>query len=95
MKKIAWVLMIAMIVSVGPVVSGCANEQEHSKTVVERTTTSSTADPNHGTTTTTTSTTDKSSNEDPDSILGATAHAIGTVILFPFRLIGDAIELVV
>jgi hypothetical protein len=93
MKKIACLLMLAMIVSAGPILSGCASDQEHSKTV-ERTTTSSTGNPNNQTTTTTT-TTDKSSTKEPDSILGATAHAIGTVVLFPFRLIGDAVELIV
>ena len=42
------------------------------------------------TTTTTTTTT-----EEPDSVIGATLNAVGTVILFPFRLLGDAIELIV
>jgi uncharacterized lipoprotein YajG len=94
MKKIACLLMLVIIVSVGPILSGCASEQEHSKTV-ERTSTSSTGNPNNQTTTTTTTTTDKSSTKEPDSILGATAHAIGPVVLFPFRLIGDAVELIV
>jgi hypothetical protein len=39
-------------------------------------------------------TTTTTSNE-PDSVLGATFHAIGTIILFPFRLVGDAIGLIV
>lgn len=94
MKKIACLLMLAVIVSAGPMLSGCANDQEHSKTV-EQTTTGSPGNPNNQTTTTTTTTADKSSTKEPDSILGATAHAIGTVVLFPFRLIGDAVELIV
>ena len=43
--------------------------------------------------TTTTITTTKS--DEPDSVLGATAHAVATIILFPFRLIGDALGLLV
>ena len=43
----------------------------------------------------TTTTTTYTTTEEPDSVLGATFHAIGTVILFPFRLVGDAVELIV
>jgi hypothetical protein len=35
--------------------------------------------------TTTTSTT---SNNEPDSVLGATFHLVGTIIMLPFRIIG-------
>ena len=69
--------------------SGCASEQ--TKTVQSTTTTSNPAQP-QATTTTTTETT---KTKEPDSVLGATAHAIGTVILLPFPLIGDAAELIV
>jgi uncharacterized membrane protein YdcZ (DUF606 family) len=31
----------------------------------------------------------------PDSVLGAAAHAVGTIILFPFRPVGDALGLLV
>jgi hypothetical protein len=41
------------------------------------------------TTTTYTTTTD-----DHDSILGSTAHAAGTIIAAPFRLVGDALSIV-
>jgi hypothetical protein len=40
-------------------------------------------------TTTTTTTTDR-----PDSVLGATAHAIGTVVMLPFRVVGDTLSLI-
>jgi hypothetical protein len=79
---------------------GCASSQ---KTTAVTTTTNAdggaadtqpavdgSANPTPGTSTTTTTT---QSNE-PDSVLGATAHAIGTIILFPFRLIGDALGLI-
>lgn len=94
MKKIASLLALTVLVSTAPILSGCASDQQHTRTV-EQTTTNSTGAPNNQTTTTTTTTTDKSSTKEPDSVLGATAHAIGTVILFPFRLIGDAVGLIV
>lgn len=47
---------------------------------------------NTGQTTTTTTTT---TSDEPDSVLGATTHAVATIILFPFRLVGDALGLLV
>jgi hypothetical protein len=41
-------------------------------------------------TTTTTSTT----NDEPDSVVGSTAHAAGTIIAAPFRLVGDALSII-
>jgi hypothetical protein len=31
---------------------------------------------------------------EPDSVVGSTAHAVGTIIAAPFRLVGDAIGIV-
>jgi hypothetical protein len=31
---------------------------------------------------------------EPDSVVGSTAHAVGTIIAAPFRLVGDAIDIV-
>lgn len=45
--------------------------------------------PVESTTTTTTTTT-----PDHDSVVGATANAVGTVIAAPFRLVGDALSIV-
>ena len=42
------------------------------------------------TTTTYTTTTD----DDHDSVVGSTAHAAGTIIAAPFRLVGDALSIV-
>jgi hypothetical protein len=56
-------------------------------------TTYTTSDPNEPpvetTTTTTTTTTDE-----PDSVVGSTVHAVGTIIAAPFRLVGDALTIV-
>jgi uncharacterized lipoprotein YajG len=42
----------------------------------------------------TTTTTTKTTTDEPQSVLGATASAVGTVILFPFRVVGDTLELI-
>jgi hypothetical protein len=42
----------------------------------------------------TTTTTTKTTTDEPHSVLGATANAVGTVILFPFRVVGDTLELI-
>ena len=39
-------------------------------------------------------TTTKTTTDQPQSVLGATASAVGTVILFPFRVVGDTLELI-
>jgi hypothetical protein len=31
---------------------------------------------------------------EPDSIVGSTAHAVGTVIAAPFRIVGDVIDVI-
>jgi hypothetical protein len=84
-------LVVAAMVGVLSMALGCSSEQTTS------TTTRTTAvDPGYATTspesypapqpqaTTTTTTT---SNE-PDSVLGAAFHLVGTIILLPFRIIG-------
>jgi len=42
----------------------------------------------------TTTTTTKTTTNEPQSVVGATANAVGTVILFPFRVVGDTLELI-
>lgn len=44
--------------------------------------------PVESTTTTTTTTTE------PDSVVGSTANAAGTIIAAPFRLVGDALSII-
>lgn len=101
------VLLAAAIVSCGLMLAqGCASGQKTTTvTTVTRANgaavttddvngdTSVDPPPNQsGAVTTTTSTTQ--SNE-PDSVLGATAHAIGTIILLPFRVVGDILGAIV
>ena len=91
MSKRLQFLAIIFCFLAGPAFSSCSS---HEETTQQTVTTSpdysdSTAPP--ATTTTTTTTTDN----EPDSVLGSTLHAVGTIILFPFRLVGDAISLIV
>ncbi|MGO9605867.1 MAG: hypothetical protein ACLQAT_21180 [Candidatus Binataceae bacterium] len=80
-------LSIALIAPA--VIPGCSSQSETTTTTSETTA----SDPSAAPTTTTTTTTTK--DDEPDSVLGATFHAIGTIILAPFRLVGDAISLIV
>lgn len=85
MNKRAFPILLLAITLAGPaILSGCADQQTTTTTVQP-------ADPDApaGTTSTTTTTTDE-----PDSVVGSTLHAVGTIILFPFRLIGDALGLI-
>jgi hypothetical protein len=34
------------------------------------------------------------SEPEPDSVVGSTAHAVGTIVAAPFRIVGDAVETV-
>ena len=84
-KRILPIIALSIALITPVVIQGCSSQSE-------TTTTTTSEEPQSAPATTiTTSTT---SNE-PDSVLGATFHALGTIILFPFRLVGDAIGLIV
>jgi len=83
-RKLLPLVALTFALVASPLIQSCSDQ--HSETTTTRTYDSS--DPPATTTTTTTT------NDEPDSVLGATFHAIGTVILFPFRLVGDALGLI-
>ena len=86
MKKFRYLIAVFVLVAVVPLSQGCAGQQTTTQT------SQTSPDPDHpGAATTTTTTT---SDSEPDSVLGATLHAVGTVILFPFRLVGDTLGLI-
>jgi hypothetical protein len=102
MTKAGTFIAIALLFSAVVVFPGCASEQ--TKTTQSTTTASTPEQPEATSTTTastpaqpqtTTTTTETTKTKRPDSVLGATAHAVATVILFPFRLIGDTVGLIV
>ncbi|MFZ1886421.1 MAG: hypothetical protein WAU33_00210 [Candidatus Binataceae bacterium] len=84
MNRRAFPILLLAVTLAGPaMLSGCSDQQTTTTTVQP-------ADPDApaGTTSTTTTT------NEPDSVVGSTLNAVGTIILFPFRLIGDALGLI-
>jgi len=88
MKRFRLILILALAISAAPIVQGCSSQNETTQTTT-------TADPAAPATTSSQTTTTTTTDNEPDSVLGATFHAIGTIIAFPFRLIGDAVGLLV
>lgn len=86
-KRILPIITLSLALISPAVIQGCSSQSE-------TTTTTTSEEPQSAPTTMVTTSTTTTSNE-PDSVLGATFHAIGTIILFPFRLVGDAIGLIV
>ncbi|SRR5579875_1138787 len=99
-RQIGIALAALAMLTIAPI-SGCSGGSEHTQTTVTRTVNpppktyasteepTDTAVPPTTVTTTTTTTTDR-----PDSVLGATAHAIGTIVMLPFRVVGDTLSLI-
>jgi len=87
-------IVVLSLALLGPAaLPGCSSHSETTTTTTRETTVA--ANPDSAPTTTTTTTTTTTQSDEPDSVLGATFHAIGTIILFPFRLVGSAISLLV
>ncbi len=87
MKKFRYLIAVLALITALPLLQGCSGQQTTTQTTR---TSPDPSDPGTATTTTTTTT-----DNEPDSVLGSTLHAVGTVILFPFRLVGDAVGLIV
>jgi hypothetical protein len=92
-SRLAAMLGLVLAVGATAVLQSCGDQQQTTQTSSSDSAygTGAASPATPGTTTTTTTTT----SEEPDSVVGATLNAVGTVILFPFRLLGDAIELIV
>ena len=72
-------LGLALILSIAP---GCSSSTTTTRTTTTYNTPPPSAETPQSSTTTTTTT------SEPDSVLGSVAHAVGTIILLPFRIIG-------
>ncbi len=79
-KPVTLLLPIAAFAIALPLMQACSSQSE-------TTTTTTTTEPVTTTQQTTTTTTDNGH----DSLLGATAHFVWTVVAFPFRVVGDVI----
>ena len=85
------VFALGFLLNAAPFLQAYASQQDET---VRETTTSTDAGPPPSSTYTTTTTTEKTESSEPDSVVGAIAHAVGTAILFPFRLAGETVELI-
>jgi hypothetical protein len=81
---------IISIVSISAMLCACVALQSCADTTTQTTYSSAPGEPPAESTTTTTYTT----TDDDDSVVGSTAHAAGTIIAAPFRLVGDALSIV-
>ncbi|HEY6421454.1 MAG TPA: hypothetical protein VIX59_20850 [Candidatus Binataceae bacterium] len=81
--------LIVVLVALGgsPALQSCSTS-----TTQTTVTQSDPSSPESSSTSTTTTTT--TSEPEPDSVVGSTLHAVGTIILFPLRLVGDALGLI-
>ena len=77
-------IALTAVLCLCPILQSCSDTSSQTT----YTTTSARGDTPAQTTTTTTTTTDE-----PDSIVGSTAHAAGTMIAAPFRLAGDVLSI--
>jgi hypothetical protein len=82
-------LPIVAAIGLGAILCGCLMLESCADTSSQTTyTTAAPGEPPVETTTTTTTT------EEPDSVVGSTAHAAGTIIAAPFRIVGDALSVI-
>jgi hypothetical protein len=83
---------IISLIALTAILCACPTLQSCSSTQTTYTTTSG-SDEYPAETTTTTTTTD-TTTDDHDSVVGSTLHAVGTIIAAPFRLVGDAVSII-
>jgi len=88
--RILPIIAICLALCATPLIESCASQTTETTTTATEPGPPPAAVAETSTTTTTTTTTEN----EPDSVLGATFHAIGTIIAFPFELIGDALGLI-
>jgi hypothetical protein len=85
-RSVSKSLALIFALSATIAVAACATHQETTQTTYTTSPAYADESPPPPQTTTTT--------DEPDSVVGSVFHAVGTVILFPFRLIGDALDLI-
>ena len=82
-KSIISAIAVTAIFCACPLLQSCSDTSS-------QTTYTTTSDPGYYSPSETTTTTTTSSNE-PDSVVGATADAAGTIVEAPFRIVGDTL----
>ncbi|MGD0120011.1 MAG: hypothetical protein ABSD30_18230 [Candidatus Binatus sp.] len=76
---------LAALLCACPLLEACSDTSSQTT----YTTSSAPGEPPETTSTTTTTTTDQ-----PDSVVGATANAAGTIVAAPFRIVGDTLGVI-
>ena len=87
-KSIISALTVVAVFCAGTLLQSCSD-------TASQTTYTTSNDPGYGygnspTETTTTTTT----NNQPDSVVGATGNAVGTIVAAPFEIVGDALGII-
>ena len=80
---------IISTIGLSAILSACLALASCADTTTQTTYSSAPGEPPESTTTTYTTTTDQ-----PDSVVGSTAHAAGTIIAAPFRIVGDTLSVI-
>lgn len=81
--RVKHLLAVAVLASTTAMALGCSSGQTTSTT-----TTYSPAPPQSENSSPPSATTTTTTTEEPDSVLGAAFHLVGTIIMLPFRVIG-------
>jgi hypothetical protein len=84
-KSIVYAIAITAIFCAGPMLQSCSDTSS-------QTTYTTTSDPGYSPAETTTTTTTRTN--EPDSLVGSTADAAGTIIEAPFQIVGDALGVI-
>jgi hypothetical protein len=80
---------IISTISLSAILTACLALASCADTTTQTTYTTTPGEAPGESTTTTTTTTDQ-----PDSVVGSTAHAAGTIIAAPFRIVGDTLGVI-
>jgi hypothetical protein len=83
-KSIFSAIAVSAIFFACPLLQSCSDTSS-------QTTYTTTSDPGYYSPSETTTTTTTTSSNEPDSVVGATANAAGTIVEAPFRIVGDTL----
>jgi hypothetical protein len=83
-KSIISAIALSAILFACPLLQSCSDTSS-------RTTYTTTSDPGYGYSPSETTTTTTTSSNEPDSVVGATGNAAGTIVEAPFRIVGDTL----
>ncbi len=80
-------MALTAILCACPILQSCSDSSS-------QTTYTTTGEPGYGYSPTETTTTTTTTTNQPDTVVGATADAAGTIVEAPFRIVGDALGVI-